>query len=207
MSKRLLRLWAFSIIALSLSCAAKRIPPSYEGVGIEDIIRQREAVRSITAKMSVRMERTDGVLSGDAMLKMTENRLKLRVYSMGMLAAELYEKRGVITSNPPLDAQRGYMIVEGLRGSMLWWSIKGYSVKETDKEYILRNSWRKVVVDRKTMLPLSQFIELEDGSAINVSYGSPKDMGAMWYPSEVSIEFQKYRVDLDIKEISFDMHD
>ncbi|MCX5717578.1 MAG: hypothetical protein NTW44_04550 [Nitrospirae bacterium] len=187
----------------TLSCASKRIElPDYEGVDIKKIITERSSIKGINATFHVEFEKTDSTLAGDAALTLTERTLDLRIYSMGFLMAEIKEADGIIKSNPPSDRNKNIILVEGLRNSILWWLIKDYEIKEQNGNYHVRNSSREIVIDKKTMLPVSQTIELDSGKELRISYEEPANSNGFWYPSRMKIELSKYVVKLQIKSMS-----
>ena len=199
----------FTVYCLLLlpSCASKKIAlPDYEGADIKKIITERSSIKGVNATFHVEFEKTDSTIAGDAALTLTERTLDLRIYSMGFLMAEIKEADGIIKSTPPSDRNKNIILVEGLRSSMLWWLIKDYEIEEQNGNYHIRNSSRKIVIDKKTMLPVSQTIELDSGKELRISYGEPANSNGFWYPSRMKIELSKYVVKLQIKSISFIPH-
>ena len=199
----------FTVYCLLLlpSCASKKIAlPDYEGADIKKIITERSSIKGVNATFHVEFEKTDSTIAGDAALTLTERTLDLRIYSMGFLMAEIKETDGIIKSAPPSDRNKNIILVEGLRSSMLWWLIKDYEIEEQNSNYHIRNSSRKIVIDKKTMLPVSQTIELDSGKELRISYGEPANSNGFWYPSRMKIELSKYVVKLQIKSISFIPH-
>ena len=187
----------------TFSCASKRIElPDYEGADIKKIITERSSIKGVNATFHVEFEKTDSTIAGDAALTLTERTLDLRIYSMGFLMAEIKETDGIIKSAPPSDRNKNIILVEGLRSSMLWWLIKDYEIEEQNGNYHIRNSSRKIVIDKKTMLPVSQTIELDSGKELRISYEEPANSNGFWYPSRMKIELSKYVVKLQIKSIS-----
>jgi hypothetical protein len=187
----------------TLSCTPKRIElPDYEGVDVKTVITERKSIKGVNATFHVEFEKTDSTIAGDAALTLTERTLDLRIYSMGFLMAEIKETDGIIKSAPPSDRNKNIILVEGLRSSMLWWLIKDYEIEEQNSNYHIRNSSRKIVIDKKTMLPVSQTIELDSGKELRISYGEPANSNGFWYPSRMKIELSKYVVKLKIKSIS-----
>jgi len=191
----------------TFSCASKRIElPDYEGADIKKIITERSSVKGVNATFHIEFEKNDSTMTGDAALTLTERTLELRIYSMGFLMAEIKETDGRIKSNPPSDRNKNTILVEGLRSSILWWLIKDYEIEEQNSNYHIRNSNRKIVIDKKTMLPVSQTIELDSGKELRISYDEPANSNGFWYPSKMKIKLSKYVVNLQIKSISFIPH-
>lgn len=198
---------SLSIILFLFSCTVKRIEmPTYEGVDVREIIAGRSSIKSVEATFSIEFEKDDSTVTGDAVIELTDEVLSLRVYSLGFLAAEVTAENGVIKSNPRLDRNKSAILVDGLTNSFLWWTIKNYEIEEKDDMYQLRSSWRKLLIDKKTMLPRQQTIDLDNGRELNVFYEEPANSGEFWYPSKMRIELTRYAVTLKIKTISFKPH-
>ena len=176
--------------------------PDYEGIDVRTVITERSSIKGVNATFHVEFEKTDSTIAGDAALTLTDRTLDLRIYSMGFLMAEIKETDGIIKSAPPSDRIKNIILVEGLRSSMLWWLIKDYEIEDQNGNYHIRNSSRKIVIDKKTMLPVSQTIELDNGKELRISYGEPANSDGFWYPSRMKIELSKYVVKLKIKSIS-----
>jgi outer membrane lipoprotein-sorting protein len=186
-----------------VSCTAKRVElPDYKGVDIKKIITERSSIKGVNATFYVEFEKADSTISGDAALTLTEKTLDLRIYSMGFLMAEIKEADGIIKSTPPTDRNKNIILVEGLRNSILWWLIRDYEIEEQNGNYHVRNSSRKIVIDKKSMLPVSQTIEFDSGKELRISYEEPANSNGFWYPSRMKIELSKYTVKLKIKSIS-----
>ncbi|MBI4689408.1 MAG: hypothetical protein HY754_03945 [Nitrospirae bacterium] len=197
-------LFVITCCLLLFSCTTKRVEmPDYEGVNVRDVITKLNDIESVEATFSVEIERNDSTITGDAALELTDHTLALRIYSLGFLVAEVTEADGVIKSNPELSRNRGIILVDGLRNSILWWRIKNYEVEDQDEVYHLKNSWKRILIDKKTMLPVSQTIELEDGKELRIFYEEPMYNGELWHPSRMRIELLRYLVSLEIKTILF----
>lgn len=189
---------------LLASCATKRVElPDYTGVDIKTIIAERSSIKGVTATFSVEFEKDDSITTGDAALELTDKTLTLRIYSLGFLIGELTEEDGVIRSNPELSRNKSIILVDGLRNSILWWTIKDYKMEEQDRIYYLMNSQQRLLIDKKTMLPKSQTIELNNGKELRIFYEDPMNSEGFWYPSTMRIEFSRYVMRLQIKSISF----
>lgn len=203
-----LLLFCTSALLLLASCAStKKLElPDYTGVDVRKVIAGHSSVKGVNATFHIEFEKNDSTMTGDAALTLTEKTLDLRIYSMGFLMAEIKETDGIIKSNPPADRNKSTILVEGLRNSILWWLINDYKVEEQNANYLIRNLNRKIVIDKKTMLPLSQTIELENGRELRIFYNEPANSNGFWYPSQMKIELSKYVVKLQIKSISFTPH-
>lgn len=190
-------------IILLMSCVAKRVGiPTYEGVDPRGELSKRENTESIRSTFSIEFERDGETIRGDAALYLTRDSLTLRVYSFGFLVVEIASGDGMTMSDPPLDRNRIAMLVDGIRNSFFWWSIKNYDIREEGDTYRLWNSWRRLFINKKTLLPEKQLIDLEDGRELAVIYEEPDEIGGIWFPSRMRIELSRYVVSLRIKSIS-----
>ncbi|TAL24854.1 MAG: hypothetical protein EPN94_06510 [Nitrospirae bacterium] len=197
-------IFCFSALVLLTSCSTKRVElPDYDGADLKKIIAERSGIKSVATTFSVEFEKDDSTITGDAALELTDDTLDLRIYSLGFLVAELTETNGMIKSNPELSRNKSIILVDGLRNSILWWTIKDYRIEEQDEIYSLKNSWQSISIDKKTMLPTRQIIELDNGRDLRIFYETPVNNGNFWYPSRIKIELSKYTVRLQIKTISF----
>lgn len=186
------------------SCTTKRIElPNYEGLDVREVIAERNGIESVAATFSVEFEKNDSTITGDAALELTDNSLDLRIYSLGFLVAEVTEADGVVKSNPELNRNKSMLLVDGLRNGIFWWRIRDYDVEEQHGMYQLRNSWQRILIDKKTMLPTYQSIELDNSRELRIFYEDPLSSGKFWYPSRMKIELSGYVVRLQIKSISF----
>jgi hypothetical protein len=191
------------LFSLLLSCSTKRIEiPIYEGVDPREELAKRDNVESIRSTFSIEFERDGGVIRGDAVLHLTSDALTLRIYSLGFLVAEVISNETITKSDPPMDRNRIDMLVDGIRNSFFWWSIKGYDMQEMDKTYRLSNSWRRLFLDKRTLLPDKQIIQLEDGKELNILYEEPDQIGGVWFPSKMRIGLSRYSVNLRIKTLT-----
>lgn len=192
-----------SLFFLLASCAAKRVEiPTYEGVDVLSVLSGKETVKAIDSHFSIEFEKDGNAMRGDAVLRLTHETLDLQVYSLGFLVAEVVSKDTVTRSSPPLDRSRLLMLVDGIRNSFFWWSIKNPEVKEDEGAYRIGNSWRRLLLNRKTLMPEKQLIELEDGRQLTVLYSEPALMEGGWFPSKMRIELANQSVNLKIKSLS-----
>lgn len=200
----ILLLSCFASMVLLSSCAARRIEIQYYEGSLYERLRSFEEVRSIKATFSIEFDRGDGVvIKGDGILSLSEDDLYLQVYSMGFLVAEVNADSSGVRSNPSVNKNRLIMLVDGLRNSFFWWDIKGYDIDDEGDHYVVRNSWKRILIDKKTMMPSKQLIDLEDGRHLSVSYYEPSDINGFAFPSRFRIELANYAVDLKIKDITF----
>jgi hypothetical protein len=104
--------------------------------------------------------------------------------------------------DPPLDRNRLSLLVDGLRNSFFWWSVKNPDIRDDQDTYRVSNSWKRVFIDKKTMMPLRQTIELEEGMQLEVLYGDPAFMDGVWFPSKMRIALSHQSVNLTIETLT-----
>ncbi len=196
---------------LFVSCAPKIAEkPSREGLALADIMEKMNTVKSVEAILAIDYEKNDATMSGDAHMDLSPSALDLRIYYLGFLYGELTEDNGVIHSKPKMDKNKIIVLVNGLKNSFLWWTIKDYTVQEEKDVYILRNFNRKLIIGKKDLLPLEQTIELDNGEKLFISYDTPVrseygttesilDPEMSWYQSHLSIRYRNYQVKVKVK--------
>ncbi|GER94112.1 hypothetical protein A45J_1870 [hot springs metagenome] len=168
---------AFYILS-SVSCTPKHVEtPSYEGIPVEHALSELKNIKSIEAILSVEYERNNNAdvntMSGEALLNVSEDKLNLRLYYLGFLAGEVNEEGGIIKSKPKLDKNKSTILIDGIKNSFFWWNIKDYTLQEKGDLYELKNPFRKLLISKKTLLPIQQTIELNDGEELKIFYDAP----------------------------------
>lgn len=203
--KNVLRLFFISTIVLLCSCAAPKVkPPIYEDIDVAEAFLMREHVSAIEAEFSITFYRDDSKRKGDGVLTISQyGDLSLRVYSLGFLAFELTSEHGVIRSAPMLDRTKREILTYGLRDCLFWWDIGAHDIDEQEDMYLIRDFPRRLWLDRKTMLPVQQSVQLEDDRELWFYYEEPEKMGDAWYPSKIRIELSRYSLTLEFDEVLF----
>jgi hypothetical protein len=193
------------------SCAPKYAErPSREGMPLSEVLYRMNGIQSIEAVLSIHYEKNEAAMSGDAFLNLSGNALDLRIYYLGFLAGEIKEDNGVISSKPKIDKYKSIVLVDGLKNSFMWWTIKDYTVEEIEDTYVLKNFNRELIIDKKNLLPLKQTIELDNGEELNISYDTPAqnqpetnqyipDPETTWYQSRLSIRYRNHLVTVKVK--------
>jgi len=198
---------------LIVSCAPKHVEmPSYKGIALNDILPALRDIKTIEATMSVVYEKEDSSMRGDAFLKVSDDSLNFRIYYLGFLAGEIQENNGIIQSNPRLNKNKSTILVDGLKNSFFWWNMQDYEIYESEDMYVLRNSYRKIIISKDTLLPVKQTIELYNGEKLNIFYDLPQRANAdslfltssipLWYQSHLKIEFQNQIVMINVRSYS-----
>jgi len=187
---------------LFISCATKRLEiPTYEGIDPKAVLAERERIKELESTFSIEFEKEGSVMKGDGALRLTPDSLDLQVYSLGFLVAEISSNSGVTSCNPPIDRNKLSLLVDGLRNSFFWWSVKNPDIRDDHGAYRVSNSWKKVFIDKKTMMPLKQTIELDEGKQLEVLYEEPAFMDGIWFPSKMRIALSHQSVNLRIETL------
>jgi hypothetical protein len=202
------------LLCIIVSCAPRHVEiPSFNDIDLNRHLAELSTVRSIEAVLSLEYEKGDSLMNGDASLTISENTLDLKIYYLGFLAGYISENNGVVTVSQKIDRNRTLMFVEGLKNSFLWWKIMDntYTIEEDGRFYKLENYNRKIFLDKKTLLPAQQFIEIYNGDELRIFYDSPariEDAGdavlahspaAMWYQSGMRISLNNHHLKIKIK--------
>ncbi|HYA31218.1 MAG TPA: hypothetical protein VED67_00555 [Thermodesulfovibrionales bacterium] len=186
------------------SCAPKRVEvPVYEGADPADVLSAMDAIRELEATFSIEFEKDGSLMRGDAVLRLTPDMLDLQVYTFGFLVGEVTSDATTTRSEPPMDRNKLSILVDGIRNSFFWWSIKAPAITSEDGLYRVANSWRRLFLDRRTMMPAKQIIDLDDGRQLTVVYEEPALMEGEWFPSRMRIELLNQALSLRIKTLSF----
>lgn len=188
---------------LFTSCATKKPEiPVYEGVDPKVILAERQHIKILESTFSIEFEKEGSVMKGEGALRLTHDSLDLQIYSLGFLVAEISSNNTETSCNPPIDRNKLSLLVDGLRNSFFWWSVKNPDISDTHGTYRISNSWKKVFLDKRTMMPLRQMIELEGGRQLEVKYEDPVFMDGVWFPSKMRIALLQQAVNLTIETLS-----
>jgi hypothetical protein len=204
------------LLTMLTSCATQKTAgmPSHKGLALDNALAQFRQISSISTVAGLEYEKNDTIMSGDASLSASPDKLSLRIYYLGFLQGEVYEENGVIKSKPKLDKKKSAILVDGLKNSLFWWNISDYKTVETADSYELRNTNRKVVISKETLLPVEQTIEMPNGDVLTISYAAPMRIvpddgkeisGASplsWYQSMIRIQLKNYIVRVNVKSYS-----
>jgi hypothetical protein len=178
----------------------------FEEKGLAEVIAGLSGISRIDTTFSVIFEKADSEIYGDGTLDISSNGdLEMKVYSLGFLAMELSSRNGAVKSNPGLDSTKKTILTQGLRDSLFWWDIKDFAVREKEGFYLLRNTEREIMLDKKSGLPTKQQIYFSSGKVLTVYYDNPAREEGVLYQSKIKIELSKYTVTLIVKNIHFIM--
>jgi hypothetical protein len=178
--------------------------PAVEQRSFDVVMAERKSIERIDATLSVVFEKTDSEMHGEAVLDIAKDGdMHMKVYTLGILAADLTSKNGLVKSTPKLDKSKTVILTQGLRDSLFWWDLTDFTVQDEKDHTILQNATRQIVLDRKTMLPQKQTISFDDGKQLKIIYDNPAQAKGMWYQSRMRIELSRYTVTLTVRDISF----
>lgn len=168
----LLKLLAVNLVFLVFFSCADRKPitiKEFHAEGLEDFLTKMKPYSSIESVFNIHYEGKN-TLKGDASLKISRNRLLLRVYYMGFPAGEVYEENGEVNSNVLIEKEHLKQLTKGIRKGFLWWD-GDFFVEEDTEVYILRdkNMDRVLVLDKSGFMPLRQIINAE-GQTVLIDY-------------------------------------
>jgi hypothetical protein len=203
-------------LLLLASCATPRhaATPSHKGLTLNEALAQYRTISSINSVLGLEYEKNDTIMSGDASLSASPDKLSLRIYYLGFLQGEVYEENGTIKSKPKLDKNKSALLVDGLKSSLFWWNIRDYETVETAASYELLNANRKVIIDKESLLPVEQTIYLENGDRLIISYTTPSRIAPedgkeipdnsplSWYQSRIRMQLRNYVVRVNVKSYS-----
>ncbi len=194
------------------SCAIKHAEmPSFAGVDLHDYLKSLSNVSDIEAVLSMEYEKQHNLMQGDASLLISENHIDLKIYYLGFLAGYIKENNGIITASQKIDKNKTHIIVDGLKSSFLWWKINDYIIDDEGEFYKIKTYNKKILVDKKTLLPTKQTIELANGEELKILYSSPAKVEqdsmvnegitspSSWYQSNMRIELNNHSLNIKIK--------
>lgn len=203
-------LFRFLVISLSilslLSCAEKRVTLKETSFiqNINELLVRLSHYRAVEATVFVDYEGRGRKLKGDALLKISERSVLLRVYYMGFPAGQIVEEDGEIDSTVAIDKEKAREFINGLRKALLWWQ-GSFSVSEQEDEYVLVEDDRIVLVKKSDFTPTVQFLSLE-GYQVKIIYENPKEVLAeggtlIVFPTSINLHYRDMAVFAKIEKI------
>lgn len=200
------------LLFLNTSCAPRHVEiPSLADRDLNSFLASMTNILSIEAILSMEYEKNENQIQADASLSISEDHIDLKVYYLGFLAGQFKENNGVVTTSHKIDKNKSAVLIEGLRNSFFWWNIKDYDIIDEGEYYKLKNYNRKILVDKKTLLPFEQTIELYNGDELKIIYDSPAKVDeidssnsvlsfvGLWYQSGMRISLNNHFVKIKIK--------
>lgn len=199
----------FFMLVPSCSSRYVHIPDLGEKITLDEMIKRLNNINNMEALLSVEYESKDSSMSGDALLEISRDSLNIRIYYLGFLVGEISEKDGIINSNPKINKNKGTILIDGLRNSLFWWEMGEFTTENRDDSYELKNTYKRVFVDKKTLLPIKQIIELSDGERLEVFYEMPKKVEEserdsffdIWYNSKITFKLKNHTAIIKIKNL------
>ncbi len=206
--------WLLLLAIISPGCVQglprhQRIePPPLTDTGLEEYLNKLDSISSIKFLFSIHFKKGDEELKGSASMTIQGEDSELRVYSMGFLISEIRLKNGEITTEGKrISDDKALLLMKALRSCLLWWDIKEREIELSEDLILVRNSWKKVYLD-KNHLPLLQEIEFPNltsplSEAVRIDYSRPqfyRDAG-LWYPSMIYVRLKNNEITLQIERI------
>ncbi|MCX7794171.1 MAG: hypothetical protein N2257_07205 [Thermodesulfovibrionales bacterium] len=178
-------------------------------MSFQEYLSELDSFEKIKFLFTIKVNRGGEEMSGNASMTVNGKDLLLRVYSFGFLLSEIKLSEGnIITEGRKIPEERAYLLMEALRSCLMWWEMDEREVEEWDHGYIVRNSWKKVYINRK-YLPEKQEIYLPEVTSVVMTYNKPvfylvdeKENRGLWFPSEITVKIQDTETRLDIEKMT-----
>lgn len=204
----LLKLLVVNLIFLLFFSCAERKPVTikeFHAEGLEDFLIKMKPYSSIESVLNIHYE-GKSTLKGDASLKISKDRLLLRVYYMGFPAGEVYEENGEVNSNVLIEKEHLKQLTKGLRKGFLWWE-GDFSLEEDSEVYILRdkNMDRILVLDKSGFMPIRQIINAE-GQTVLINYDNyskiqTEDGTVLNMPLSIMVYYKNKTLKINIEKL------
>lgn len=204
----LLRLLAVSLIIFLLFGCAEKKPVTikdFYAENIEDFIKKMENYNFIDAVLNLQYEAKNSILNGDALLKISNNELLLRIYYLGFPVGEIYEENGEVSSNIFIEKDRLKQLAIGIRKGFIWWN-GNFTITEESENFILREAERTIILKKDGFMPLKQTL-IVDNKTISITYDEHKkiqteDGTILNMPFSISVFYKNRTLRIKIEKIN-----
>jgi hypothetical protein len=194
------------IIIIISGCAEKKpqVLKEFYAENIQDFIRKMQNYQSLESSLTIEYESKESLFSADASLKIYKNETLLRVYYMGFTVGEIYEKEGEFSSNLPMERDKIMQILTGIKRGFMWWN-GDFEVIENEKNFILRESDREIVLTKNGFIPVSQTFTFEN-QKIFIVYEDFKefqthDKTTLIMPSQIIVYYKSRNLKIKIEKL------
>jgi hypothetical protein len=194
------------IIIIISGCAEKKpqVLKEFYAENIQDFIRKMQNYQSLESSLTIEYESKGSLFSADASLKIYKNETLLRVYYMGFTVGEIYEKEGEFSSNLPMERDKIMQILTGIKRGFMWWN-GDFEVIENEKNFILRESDREIVLTKNGFIPVSQTFTFEN-QKIFIVYEDFKefqthDKTTLIMPSQIIVYYKSRNLKIKIEKL------
>jgi hypothetical protein len=194
------------IIIIISGCAEKKpqVLKEFYAENIQDFIRKMQNYQSLESSLTIEYESKESLFSADASLKIYKNETLLRVYYMGFTVGEIYEKEGEFSSNLPMERDKIMQILTGIKRGFMWWN-GDFEVIENEKNFILRESDREIVLTKNGFIPVSQTFTFEN-QKIFIVYEDVKefqthDKTTLIMPSQIIVYYKSRNLKIKIEKL------
>jgi len=203
----ILKVLLVSLIIIIISGCAEKKPQvlkEFYAENIQDFIRKMQNYQSLESSLTIEYESKGSLFSADASLKIYKNETLLRVYYMGFTVGEIYEKEGEFSSNLPMERDKIMQILTGIKRGFMWWN-GDFEVIENEKNFILRESDREIVLTKNGFIPVSQTFTFEN-QKIFIVYEDFKefqthDKTTLIMPSQIIVYYKSRNLKIKIEKL------
>lgn len=204
----LLRLLAVSFIGILIFACAEKKHVMVKDLYVEDLqdfINKMKVYSSVEGILNLQYE-GKSTLQGDALLRISERELLLRVYYMGFPAGEVYEENGEVSSNLLIEKDRLKQLAIGIRKGFIWWD-GDFLIEENSNDYILKDKKadRIVILDKLGFMPLRQTLNVE-GQILLINYNDyvkvqTEDGTVLNMPMNIVVYYKNRTLKIKIEKI------
>jgi hypothetical protein len=202
-----LKVLLVSLIIIIISGCAENKPQvlkEFYAENIQDFIRKMQNYQSLESSLTIEYESKESLFSADASLKIYKNETLLRVYYMGFTVGEIYEKEGEFSSNLPMERDKIMQILTGIKRGFMWWN-GDFEVIENEKNFILRESDREIVLTKNGFIPVSQTFTFENQKIFivyeDIKEFQPHDKTTLIMPSQIIVYYKSRNLKIKIEKL------
>jgi hypothetical protein len=139
-------------------------------------------------------------LKGSFVMSINGDDMDMHIFTNGISQGSITLKGSLVNVSPLLDDEYlEYMFAVILRDSVKWWNIYEYDVIKTEDYYLMRNSWKKVYVNKLMLVPEKQIVRLTNQREVVISYDEIREYGFGLLPSRIDFKYRSYRCVLYIE--------
>jgi hypothetical protein len=197
----------FLVLTFYLFGCAPRIapPPLYKDLelSLEEVISiVSKDIKVLKAVVGMNIERDNKSYSyvDASVLIKRPNLVHIRTYRFGILVGDYLIKDNAVyvLSGKGSELKE---FGEEFFYSIFWWdNIRDGLMYREEAEYIIKAENREIHLDRATLLPLRQRIQVGNKD-ISIVYSEPEREEDFWYPSVIRIDINAYRFIIDVKKL------
>lgn len=172
------------------ACVPKLKPvqvPEYKGT-VQEFFQENSIWEGLSGSFELLLKKPGGqVLAADSFIETGPEKITMRFYRLGFPVGELEEK------NPRYRA-----LEEAIRYGLLWWQVNSYALDRYEETYTIKTDRRSLIMDRKTLVPMSQTIYIPGEGTVYVRYSDYRRLETLWFPYQMEITYGGYELDLKV---------